>query len=244
MTTVSGTTQSDQRVRLLRDGLVVATGDDALNEAADRLIGGDVVAIPTDTVYGLAASLGSPEALTSIFRIKGRAADKSLPVLIDDVATAARLIRAPAGATDGRLDLLLTLASRYWPGALTVALPGHGDLPPAVLAHDGTVGLRLPDSRVARDVIGRAGGALAVTSANPSGSEPALDADDVGKLLGSGRSGLRWVLDAGAAPGGVASTVIGLEGEHLVVHRHGAVGAGELQEQWVAIRRHSTGLPR
>lgn len=223
-------------VRLLHDGVVHATGQDAIHEAAHLLVGGEVVAIPTDTVYGLAASLGSECALQTIFRIKGRPRRKSLPVLIDDATSAGRLIRK-SGAIDGHEpDPLLALAARYWPGALTIAVTAGLGLPPEVLALDGTIGLRVPDNRVARELIALAGGAIAVTSANRSGHSPALDAQGVLDQLGDPATGLRWILDGGPGVLGIPSTVVGHDGESLTIHRQGAIDEAELQKAWGSLR--------
>ena len=224
-------------VQLLRDGTAQATGQAAIAEAARLMEDGKVVAIPTDTVYGLAASLRSPAALQEIFRLKGRSGQKSLPVLLADAATATRLIDVAAPGDRGDPDdpdWLLEFALRYWPGALTMALPAAPGLPPEVLAGDGTVGLRVPDSVIAREVIRRSGGALAVTSANRSGHPPALDARTVREQLGD--AGLRWVLDGGPGIAGVPSTVVGRDGDRLVVHRAGAIDSVSLERTWAVLR--------
>lgn len=228
-------------VGLLHDGALVATGDQAIAEAARLLRTGEVVAIPTDTVYGLAAGLDAPGALNEIFRIKGRARDQTLPVLIDDIAMVGRLMAN--GATVSRaVDRLLSLAIQHWPGGLTVAVPaGPGLAGTAVVASDGTIGLRIPDHRVAQAVIQLAGGALAVTSANRSGQPAGSDPETVLAQLGPGCVGLRWVLAGGPATGGGASTVIGNRGEHLVVHRAGAVDPDTLHRTWDLLRARDDG---
>ena len=229
-------------VRLLRDGSPVASADGAIAEAARLLRSGEVVAIPTDTVYGLAAALDAPDALTAIYRIKGRARDQPLPVLMDDATTVDRLVADAAGRSPGRpVDWLLRLANDHWPGALTVAVPARPGLAPAVVAGDGTVGLRVPDHQVARRVIRLAGGALAVTSANRSGQPPATDAGSISAHFGEPGTGPVWVLDAGPATGGRASTVIGSSGDALVIHRAGAVDPGDLRRSWAALQRAGTG---
>ena len=217
-------------VRLLFDGDVVVIGPDAIREAAAQLRRGEVVAIPTDTVYGLAAAIDSPSALATIFSIKGRERAQTLPVLVMDPDAASQLLRSASPETGTASDRLLALADRFWPGGLTVALPARPDLPADVVATDGTVGLRVPDHDVAGALLRNLGGALAVTSANRSGRPPLIDAAAVQRELGE--RGLRWVLDGGPSGGAIASTVIGHANGELVIHREGAIAADEIMRRW------------
>ncbi len=218
--------------RLLHDGAPIATGEQAITETASLLRAGEVVAIPTDTVYGLAAALDSASALQAIFRIKGRDRAQTLPVLASD-GVAARLLVRKGTDMDWAVDQLLSLADRFWPGGLTVALSARSSLPPVVVATDGTVGIRVPDNVVARTLLGRTHGALAVTSANRSGAAPLTDATSVVRDLSS--SGLHWVLDGGPAGLAIASTVVGRAGDELIVFRHGAIPEPDLQSVWAEI---------
>ncbi|HEU5433974.1 MAG TPA: L-threonylcarbamoyladenylate synthase, partial [Thermomicrobiales bacterium] len=183
----------------------------AIERAARVIVGGGVVAIPTDTVYGIAASLARPEAIQRLYHIKGRPDDKPVPVLLASVDDVERVAADFPSA-------LMALASRWWPGPLTIVAPARSDLPPEATGIDRhgrpTVGLRVPHHAVAIDLIARAGGALAVTSANRSGQPAATDALAVEQALGD-RCDL--ILDAGAAPGGVSSTVIAIEGGRVNV---------------------------
>lgn len=194
----------------------------AVKRAAQELAAGGVIAIPTDTVYGLAASLDRPDALERVYEIKGRPGDRPLPVLLasaDRLDQIAFLRSAPMRA----------ILSRFWPGALTVALPARPGLPSRVLAADGTVGVRVPAHPVAIALLREAGGALAVTSANRSGESPGLDASEV---LASLTPDIDLVLDAGSTPGDRASTVIGVDDDKLVLHREGAIAWSVLQQAW------------
>ena len=218
-------------VRLLDRGTPVAFAADAVATAARLLRDGEVVAIPTDTVYGLAASINRPEAITDIYRIKGREDAKNLPVLIADAAAASTIC---AIDTPSRLR---QLAARLWPGALTVAFPAQADVDPRLVGPDATVGLRIPDDPVASDLIRQlevrsTAGALAVTSANRSG-EPALTtAGDVVGHLCQGTHSLRWVLDGGPRTRQQPSTVVGERDGDLLIHREGAVSATWLRSLW------------
>lgn len=219
-------------IRLLRDGIAIASGERAIAEAASLLRTGEVVAIPTDTVYGLAAALDSGSALKTIFTIKGRDTAKTLPVLVPDSLVARCLLREGDGQDRGTARLLV-LADQFWPGGLTVALPARSDLPPEVVAADGTVGIRVPDNVITQALLSRTGGVLAVTSANRSGADPLTDADAVVRELGPG--GVGWVLDGGPAGVAVVSTVIGQVDGRLVIVRAGAIAERDLQRRWVAI---------
>lgn len=202
--------------------LLDARRADAVARTIAVLAAGGVVAFPTDTVYGLAASLARPEALRRVYRVKGRPGDKPLPVLLGDRAA----LGVVAAEVEPRVERLL---GRWWPGPLTVVLPAHDGLPPEVIGPGRTVGVRVPDHALARAVIAGAGGALAVTSANRSGAPAATEAAQVVADLGSA---LDLVLDGGPATGGVASTVVAVGGGELAVLREGALPTAALLAAW------------
>jgi L-threonylcarbamoyladenylate synthase len=198
----------------------------ALEQAISAMQRGGIVAFPTDTVYGIGASLAYPEALGRIFEIKGRDKDRPLPLLLSSSAELARV------TSDVDSDLL-RLASAFWPGPLTIALPALDSLPPQVVAADGTVGVRVPDHSVALILAQRCGGAIAVTSANLSGQEPALRPEGIDPVLADN---LDLVLDGGIARGGLASAVIRLEDATINVIREGAIPRSEIEAAWSEIR--------
>lgn len=214
------------RVALLDAGIPVAAGAAAIGLAVDLLTAGEVVAIPTDTVYGLAASLGHPDSLDRIYQIKGRSASKSLPVLIASATRLDVVSRADASHP------LVRLAVLFWPGGLTVALPARPFVPAQVIAPDGTVGVRQPDDPVALDILQGAGGALAVTSANRSGEPEATTAADIVSRVGASDGGVRWVIDAGPRTLSSPSTVAGLRDGELVIHREGGIASSSLRSAW------------
>ncbi len=204
----------------------------ALEKAISILQHGGVVAFPTDTVYGIGASLAYPEALDRIYESKVRERGRPLPVLIgsiDDMDLVSRDVDPD----------LLRLASHFWPGPLTVAVPARADtLPPHVLAPDGTVGVRVPNHSVALVLAQRCGGAMAVTSANVSGQPPATHPEDIDPDLAER---LDLVLDGGIARGGLASTVIGLRDATITVIREGAIPAGDIEAVWSRVRSAADG---
>jgi L-threonylcarbamoyladenylate synthase len=187
--------------------------DDVIARAVEVLRQGGVIAMPTDTVYGLAAALDHPEAIERIFSVKGRSGTKAVPVLVSSLAAFERLARRP-----GRLAL--RLAERLWPGALTIVVEASDAVPAAVRRDGMTVGVRMPASADALELIERAGGALAVTSANRSGDREARSADEVREWLGSR---LDLIVDGGQSPDPRPSTVIDACREPVRILRIGAV---------------------
>lgn len=167
-------------------------------EAIRHLRRGGVVAIPTDTVYGLAAALEHPGAVERIFAIKGRALDKAIPVLMSDPALLDRLGRDVT-------DEARCLASTFWPGPLTIVVEASERVPPVVLRGGRTVGLRMPANDLTLAIIDAVGGALAVTSANQSGSAEARSASEVCERLGML---VDAIVDGGPSPSDRPSTVI------------------------------------
>lgn len=197
----------------------------ALEQTIAAIQKGGIVAFPTDTVYGIAASLTAPHALKKIFDVKHRTSVKTLPILISSPAALKHLVRD----VDPRL---LALANQFWPGPLTVIMPGLPSLPPEVLASDGTVGLRIPNHSVALTIAERCGGAVAVTSANPSGGAPALHAEDIPTDLAQA---IDIILDGGIARGGQASTVIRVQDGEIEIIREGSISIEALTTVWDAI---------
>ncbi len=199
-----------------------AAAPHAIEWTTDQLVAGQLVSFPTDTVYALAAALSRDDALRRVFAVKGRSSTKPLPVLL---AAAEHLDRVA-------LDLdprIVTLVARYWPGPLTVVVPARDGMPAEVLGPGQTVGARVPNHFLALELVERAGGAVAATSANLSDRPPALDAAEVQRQLGSD---VDVILDGGLAPGGVPSTVIGFARDEMLVLRDGAIPREHLLASW------------
>jgi tRNA threonylcarbamoyl adenosine modification protein (Sua5/YciO/YrdC/YwlC family) len=200
-------TRSAGRARLLPD--------DARGRAAAlaALRAGQIVAMPTDTVYGVGVALTAPDALPRLFAAKDRPLDRAIVLLVDDLAQAARVgLFSPAA----RL-----LAGRFWPGGLTIVLAQAPEaaLPAVLTAGATTIGVRVPNHDCPRE-LARVLGPLPVTSANLSGRPEAFDAAAVLAQLG-GRIDL--VLDGGQILGGAASTVVDCSGELPRILRVGAI---------------------
>ena len=183
----------------------------SIEAAVDAIKAGQIVGVPTDTLYGLAADPFRQDALEAIFAVKGRPQVKPLAILVASIDQALSL----AQLTDRALDL----ADRHWPGALTLVVPRLAATP-EWLGHPGrrTVGLRCPDHPVALALL-EAAGPLAVTSANLSGGAAATDDGTARDLFGEGVA----VYLEGEAPGGQASTIIDLSEPDPLVLREGPV---------------------
>ena len=189
----------------------------AIVAAADLLRRGLPVVLPTDTVYGVGVLPFDAAAVDRLYAVKGRPAEKGIPILLGDVADVAHVagIIPPAAAA---------LMAHFWPGPLTLIVPRRPELP-ANLSPDDTIAVRVPDHAVTRALIRAAGGAVAATSANVSGQPPARAADEALLALG-GR--VAAVLDDGPSPGGVASTVVDCTVDPPVIRRVGPLAAADL----------------
>ena len=175
------------------------TGDD-VEQAAELLRQGRLVAVPTETVYGLAADATQERAVRANYDAKGRPAAKPLNVLVDGMGMVKTVCRdVPEDAC--------RLAEAFWPGPLTMILWGNGSLPPIVPAGGKTQGVRCPDHPDTLAVIRALGRPLACPSANLSGQPSPKSAEDVLAQLG-GR--IDAVLDGGACTVGVESTILDL----------------------------------
>lgn len=185
-----------------------------LSRAAALLREGALVAFPTETVYGLGADATSDHAVARIFEAKGRPRFNPLIAHVPDLETAKRLVEWP--------DTADRLAQAFWPGPLTLVLPlraGHG-LSPLVTAGLETVGLRLPGHPLARRLLAEAGRPVAAPSANPSGRiSPTTAAHVLAGLDGR----IEAVLDGGACPVGLESTIVGIDGTRAVLLREGGL---------------------
>lgn len=189
--------------------------DDPRGRAAaiDVLRAGGIVALPTDTVYGIACDLGAPGGVERLFVAKHRPLDRAIMLLLADAGQAPRIgVVGPAARV---------LADRFWPGGLTLVVPRLPGvrLPAALTAGVPTIGLRTPDHPTPRE-LAAAVGPLPTTSANISGRPQAPDPQTIADELGDG---IDLVLDGGPAAGGPASTVIDCTGERPRVIRAGAI---------------------
>jgi L-threonylcarbamoyladenylate synthase len=179
---------------------------------------GGVVALPTDTVYGIACAVDNPQAIAQMYTIKERDALKAIPVLVGEISQLDR-IAAEFNAT-ARL-----LAEHFWPGALTIVVEKNPALPQELTIYP-TVGIRMPAYDWLLDLM-RECGPLAATSANLSGAPSPASAQDVLAQL-DGR--LELVVDGGVCAGSIPSTVVDCSCEPLNILREGGISSESIQQ--------------
>jgi L-threonylcarbamoyladenylate synthase len=202
-------------------GQIRAATPEAIAAAAAALKAGHLVAFPTETVYGLGADAGSDAAVAGIFAAKNRPAINPLIVHVADRALAERLARFDERAR--------RLAERYWPGPLTLVLPRQPDCPVSLLATAGldTLAVRMPHHPVAAALLQAFGGPIAAPSANPSGRLSPTDAAHVAESLGSS---VAMILDGGATPIGLESTIVDLSGPQALLLRPGGLPVEDIEK--------------
>lgn len=190
------------------------TKKQTLSDAVILIRYGQVIAAPTDTVYGLVCRYDSSQAIEELYRVKDRPPEKALPVLIGDESQLAQVVEGELSA------LAQELIARFWPGPLTLILPALPHLSPVLTAGGSTVGVRIPDQPFLR-ALARKAGPLASSSANRSGGAECHSAAEVLAQL-DGRIPL--LVDGGSSPLAQASTVLNLTTTPPGILREGPVG--------------------
>lgn len=189
----------------------------AIEAATLAIRQGQLIVLPTDTVYGIAADAFLPEAVTSLLAAKGRGREMPPPVLVRAATTLDAL-------AIGVPDYARALVEKFWPGALTIVCRQQSSLQWDLGETRGTVAIRMPDDEVALAVLERTG-PLAVSSANLSGRPAARDADDAEAMLGDR---VAVIVDAGTTLGAAASTIVDCTGSEGRILRRGAISLDEL----------------
>jgi L-threonylcarbamoyladenylate synthase len=189
----------------------------AVEAAAIAVQQGELVVLPTDTVYGVGADAFDPAAVQGLLDAKGRGRDMPPPVLVSSATTLDALaVRVPGYAR--------ALVEEFWPGPLTLVCHQQSSLQWDLGDTRGTVAVRMPDHEVALAILERTG-PLAVSSANKTGLPAATDAEQAIEMLGED---VDVVVDAGASPGGEASTIVDVTGTQGRVLRRGALSLEQL----------------
>ena len=191
----------------------------SLRYACDFIQRGQVVGIPTDTYYGLAADPFNLAAVGEIYRVKGRPETRALPILVNSIEQAKTLAREVP-------DNFLKLARAFWPGALTLLLDASNRIPLKVTANTGRVALRWADCKIVRTLIEVLEGPITGTSANISGFPACTNAEQLVKQLGER---LPLILDAGETGAVLASTIIDLRGERWHIIREGIITEADIR---------------
>jgi L-threonylcarbamoyladenylate synthase len=191
-----------------------------ITEVVNNLEAGNVVALPTDTFYGLAVDPVNLRAVERIYDIKTRARHKPLSLLISEVAQAYDLAREIDTAFD-------RLAERFWPGPLTIIVKAGGKLPLRVTANTGNVAIRVPEAAIARAVVARLGLPITATSANLRGYPECTSAACVREQLGNQ---VPLIVDGGPTARSTATTIVDLSGggNSWMILREGAIPTHEI----------------
>jgi len=194
---------------------LMKTDLDGLLIAAKAVSNGGIICYPTDTVYGLGCDPLNVSAVQNVLRVKGRQA-RAMPILVRDLESASMLASLSNSAR--------RLAMQFWPGPLTIVQHAQERVP-AILAPEGTVGLRSPDHPVCLQLLALCSGALVGTSANKTGLSPALSAAEALKIFGDR---VDVILDGGSSRLGIASTVVDLTKDHVSILREGPISKSEI----------------
>ena len=189
----------------------------AIESAIALLKEGEIIAFPTDTVYGLASDAFHAPGIIKLFEAKGRESNKAISILIGSKEQVKMI-------TGHMTKMAKKLTEKFWPGGLTVIVPRKESIP-ELISTTKNIGIRMPDHPIALDLL-RAFGPLATTSANLSGGSNPQSAIDVFDQL-NGRIPL--ILNGGVCPGGIPSTVVDCTGEKPVVLRVGAISEKDIQ---------------
>lgn len=203
----------------MRTEIHLASDEKSIKRAIKLLKLGEVIAFPTDTVYGVGADGLNERAIEKLFAAKNRPRDKAIPFLLaseTDLKQVAREIPK---------DVKI-LAEKFWPGALTLVVPAHSRVPKILIAQGDSVAVRVPNSEVMRALILGLGAPLAATSANISSQPDPQTAEQTAAYL---NDRIPLILDGGATPGNIPSTVLDLTTEPPTVRRVGAITAEQIE---------------
>jgi L-threonylcarbamoyladenylate synthase len=207
---------------------IVPDGPAGRERAIEVLREGGIVALPTDTVYGIGCELNAPRGIERLFETKGRPPDRAIMLLIATEDQAADIgVMGPAA---------LALADAFWPGGLSIVVPQRDDvaMPEVLTGGAPTIGLRVPDHPCPRALAAEIG-PLPVTSANRSGMPEEATAEAIAEQLGEA---IDLILDGGPAHGGPPSTVVDCSGEHAHVLRPGSIDTDAVGRVLEAVGLH------
>ena len=192
-----------------------------LDHAADILMSGGTVIFPTDTVLGLGAHALKKDAIEKIYEIKGRDRNKPINILISDIDKQASLVE-PLNKIEEKL------AETFWPGPLTLILKlkeSNINLYNFTKS-DGTIGIRIPKSEIAREIIRKSGGIVATTSVNLSGDEPAILVSEINPII---KEKVDYIINQNESSTREPSTVVKVEDETINILRQGALSMSDLE---------------
>ena len=191
-----------------------------LNQVKTALINGDIIALPTETVYGLAANIYLDSALEKVFKLKKRPSYNPLIVHISNAGILEQIAKnIPVKARE--------LANVFWPGPLTLVLEKQDQIPNRITAGKPTVAVRVPNHPIALQLLKSLNFPLAAPSANPFGSLSPTSAEHVALYF---KEEINFILDGGPCFCGLESTIIGFENDKPILYRHGAISIEEIEK--------------
>ncbi len=207
-----------------------------ISQAKQRLDSGELIAIPTETVYGLAGNALDPIVVASIFETKNRPNFDPLIIHVASYLEADKYVRNIP-------EKLGQLAERFWPGPLTLLLPRKSNIPDIVTSGLDRVAVRVPDHSMTLKLLAQLDYPLAAPSANPFGYISPTSAEHVDAQLGEK---IPYILDGGKCKVGLESTIVGMEGEDVVIYRLGGLEISEIEELvgQVILKGHSSSNPQ
>ena len=190
-------------------------------EIGEQIKKGALIIYPTDTVYGIGASIQSEEALIHLYQAKSRNFSSPLIALVDSVERISEI-----AYVERKKELLEKLSQKFWPGGLTIILPDKDCVPKIMISGGNTVGVRIPNHEMALSIIRAAGGILPTTSANISGEATPSSYQELSEAI---KRNADIVIDGGVCPVGEASTILDFTKDSIQILRLGAITKEEIE---------------
>ncbi len=201
--------------------------DKRIETAVNCIKSGGIIAVPTDTVYGIGADPFNLEAVQKLYTLKGRPDEKPIPLVLGSTEDVQMVAQNLTG-------FFYHLTNRFWPGGLTIIVEAK-NLLPDLTAGGNTVGLRIPNQPLLLRILQEFGGPLAITSANLSGTPAATSPSEFRQELSSQ---LDYIVDDGKTLNSIPSTVYDISISPPIVHRNGVISAETLEKELICYNRH------
>ena len=198
-----------------------------IKASVDCLLSGGIIAIPTDTVYGLGADPFNPDAVQKLYTIKGRPEGKPIPLVLGSVEDVNKVAQNLPG-------FFFHLTERFWPGGLTIIVESK-NLLPQLTADGNTVGLRIPNQPLLLQILQKFGGPIAITSANLSGEPAATSPQEFSDELSAK---IDYIVDDGQTPGPIPSTVYDISVSPPQIRREGVISVETLTKELMCYNKH------